>query len=341
MHDAAGRVTPRRSPVEDAPAAAWAGRHSHRVTVLADFARLGIALAEFHCAPDDVAWRQANDVGGGHHVVFPGTSVVIARPEHGPLVADPTVTVLYNPHERFRRRLVDPRGDHCLLLLVHPELLGVVAAEQATARRPMVVAAAAGASGRSPDAHVRFSTTHRRVSPTCYLLVRLLHRHALDPRHLDPLVLQEGLVQAAREALLPVVTPVGTSARRAAPQPRRGATRVQHHAVAAAALEVLAARVGQRLSLADLADEVGASPYHLHRLFRAQTGQTVHAHREQLRVRVALQRVLDGEDDLARLAADLGYASHSHLTDRFRRTFGVTPSHARRLARAGGLPSRH
>jgi AraC-like DNA-binding protein len=33
------------------------------------------------------------------------------------------------------------------------------------------------------------------------------------------------------------------------------------------------------------------------------------------------------------VALDLGYASHSHVTDRFRRRFGVTPSDFRRESR--------
>jgi AraC-like DNA-binding protein len=46
---------------------------------------------------------------------------------------------------------------------------------------------------------------------------------------------------------------------------------------------------------------------------------------------MALERLDAGERDLTRLALDLGYSSHSHFTDAFRRSFGVTPSTARKL----------
>jgi AraC-like DNA-binding protein len=37
-------------------------------------------------------------------------------------------------------------------------------------------------------------------------------------------------------------------------------------------------------------------------------------------------RLSGGESDIARLAVDLGFSNHSHLTTSFRREFGFTPS---------------
>ena len=56
----------------------------------------------------------------------------------------------------------------------------------------------------------------------------------------------------------------------------------------------------------------------------------------QLRLREALGRIRDGHDDLAALADELGFSSHSHLSANFRRTFGVAPSSARAPAGAAG-----
>jgi len=66
------------------------------------------------------------------------------------------------------------------------------------------------------------------------------------------------------------------------------------------------------------------------RLFREQTGRTIHAYRTQLRLRTALSRLADGERDLTRLALDLGFADQSHFTNAFRRTFDVSPAVFRR-----------
>jgi AraC-like DNA-binding protein len=84
----------------------------------------------------------------------------------------------------------------------------------------------------------------------------------------------------------------------------------------------------------EIAARVGTSPFHLARVFRRDAGQTIHAYVHQLRLRTALARVMDRED-LSRVAADLGYASHSHFTALFRRAFGVPPTAARDHAQPG------
>ena len=75
---------------------------------------------------------------------------------------------------------------------------------------------------------------------------------------------------------------------------------------------------------------MGTSPFHLARVFRRESGLTIHAYVHQLRLRTALERVMDRED-LSRVAVDLGYATHSHFTASFRRSFGVPPSSLRLL----------
>lgn len=81
-----------------------------------------------------------------------------------------------------------------------------------------------------------------------------------------------------------------------------------------------------RLTLADLAAEVGATPFHLCRSFRAVTGWRLHQFRDQVRVRTALELISRRRGDLTGLALELGYSSHSHFTEAFRRSFGVPPS---------------
>jgi AraC-like DNA-binding protein len=84
--------------------------------------------------------------------------------------------------------------------------------------------------------------------------------------------------------------------------------------------------LGGRLTLPEIGDLVGSSPFHLARRFRAATGTSIHAYRTALRVRTALARVEAGERDLTALALDLGFADHSHLTNVVRRHTGRPPS---------------
>jgi AraC-like DNA-binding protein len=92
------------------------------------------------------------------------------------------------------------------------------------------------------------------------------------------------------------------------------------------------------LSLVELSRLLAVSPHHLSRVFRAGTGHTIAAHRKRLRARVALERLAGGEHDLARLAADTGFADQSHLTRVLRDETGRTPS-ALRAALAASPPS--
>jgi AraC-like DNA-binding protein len=92
--------------------------------------------------------------------------------------------------------------------------------------------------------------------------------------------------------------------------------------------EALASRTAA--SLPELAGAVGISPHHLSRVFRAHTGVTLTDYRNAVRVRLALERIADGERSLARLATELGFADQAHLTRTMRSAAGSTPAAARR-----------
>jgi AraC-like DNA-binding protein len=111
----------------------------------------------------------------------------------------------------------------------------------------------------------------------------------------------------------------------------RPATTLARRRLAEATREALAA--DPSLTLQQLAREAAVSPHHLSRVFRAVTGETVSRHRNRLRTRLALERIADGEPSLARLAAELGFADHAHLTRVVRGEAGAPPSGLRHLLR--------
>jgi AraC-like DNA-binding protein len=158
------------------------------------------------------------------------------------------------------------------------------------------------------------ATVHEAIGPTFGRSavplsddVFLLQRRAF--RSADPLLLEE--------AALTVLADVAAALQR--PSPRAIAGLVER------VRAQLADDLGAQLTIAEVARRVHVSPYHLARVFRAGTGSTLHGYREGLRLRAAADRALRG-DRLADVAADLGFASHSHLTARFRRRFGIPPS---------------
>lgn len=76
--------------------------------------------------------------------------------------------------------------------------------------------------------------------------------------------------------------------------------------------------------LEDLAARVGLHPVYLSRLFTRTTGLPPHAYRTSVRLQHAKER-LTGGDDIACVAADLGFTDQSHLSRLFKRNFGITP----------------
>jgi AraC-like DNA-binding protein len=80
----------------------------------------------------------------------------------------------------------------------------------------------------------------------------------------------------------------------------------------------------ENISLADLAAESGLSPFHLIRVFKAETGLTPHRYLSQIRVRRAEQLIRQGHD-LADAAYGVGFADQSHLNRHFKGITGITP----------------
>jgi AraC-like DNA-binding protein len=87
-------------------------------------------------------------------------------------------------------------------------------------------------------------------------------------------------------------------------------------------------------SLRELAQIACCSPFHLSRRFHSRIGMPMSAYRLRLRVHEAHARIAAGEQNLARLAAELGFADHSHMTRTLREQLGVTPTAIRRRASA-------
>ncbi len=267
-----------------------------------------IVLGEFDCWPGDPRWSSDNCADEGHLVVFPGTSVVIEH-DGGPVVATPNHVMFYNPNQVYRRRLLHPTGDHCAFLVVDRRLL-----------------AEAGVGDSS------FPVSHGPVEPRTYLLQRLVRRAVRLRGEGDRLLVEETLCRVLAEAVQSGLRrPAGAAGR------ERDATAAGHAELVEATKELLALRLGERLTLGEIATTVHSSPFHLARVFRSRTGFTIHGYRNQLRLRSSLERLLEGEVDLGLLARALGFSSHSHFTVCFHRAFGRPPSAVRRAGRTRDL----
>lgn len=93
--------------------------------------------------------------------------------------------------------------------------------------------------------------------------------------------------------------------------------------------EYLSVHFRDQCDLSTIARHVGSSSHHLSRMFKQVTGESLSRRRMRLRITGALSEILDGADDLSRVAVESGFYDHSHMTNSFHFYFGVTPKEAR------------
>lgn len=141
-------------------------------------------------------------------------------------------------------------------------------------------------------------------------MIRRLRRELACDDDLSPMVTQSLVLEL-------LVASRRTATRRAAPPWLRRAD------------EMLRASFRSGVGVSDLARAVGVHPTHVARTFRAQFGQSVGERVRALRVEWA-KEALRGEEPIARVALDAGFADQSHFTRTFRLLAGMTPSEYRR-----------
>ena len=91
-----------------------------------------------------------------------------------------------------------------------------------------------------------------------------------------------------------------------------------------AVLSYINENLGRELSVDELAEQAYLSRYHFMRLFKAQTGSTVHAYVRQKRLLYAARLIREGES-AARAAAESGFSDYSAFHRAFRECFGISP----------------
>jgi AraC-like DNA-binding protein len=252
--------------------------------------RDGITVADVACR-HEAGRGAATERIGRHSVVFVRRGRFTRTADGVEALLDPTVAYCTSPGEEERFDHPDQHGDDCTALHFDP---GLVAA--------LWGGDAAFPSGALP------------TPPGLDLEHRMLLA-AVRGRTDEHDVVERAIALAARALQT-------RDARRLASG--RPATARARRALADGAREALAAEPDR--SLPDLARTLAVSPHHLSRVFRAATGHTISRHRMRLRARAALERLAGGEQDLARLAADLGFVDQSHLCRVLRSETGRTPS---------------
>lgn len=260
-----------------------------------------VRAARFRCDARDSRFRDSGPAGNCA-VVFPRTSVWLRYSGSRAFVADPTVSTIYNPGQEYTRAPISADGDRCEWFGVSPG----IALEIAASLDPY-----------SYDHHEKpFTYQHAAVDRDLYLAQRTIFSR-IEKGSIDSL--------EAEESIVAVVTSVLERAHADARSGERTAKESRIDLIERTKA-ALSRTLYSRISLNDLALELAVSPFHLCRVFREGTGQTLHEFKTDLRIRSALEHLADRSHDLSRIALECGFSSHSHFTSAVRQRFGHTPS---------------
>ncbi|MCS0629834.1 helix-turn-helix domain-containing protein [Telluria mixta] len=99
-------------------------------------------------------------------------------------------------------------------------------------------------------------------------------------------------------------------------------------------LEWIGQNLSSELSNAELAERAGVSESHFRRIFQEAMGMTPHRYVLRLRLERVHELLTRTSFSIARVAAQCGFNSQSHMTACFAAAYGITPARARQQARA-------
>ena len=109
-----------------------------------------------------------------------------------------------------------------------------------------------------------------------------------------------------------------------APAPQRRCKGLSQRALALT-LALVERRLGESVSLGELANVAAVSRFHFSRMFRVSTGFSPMGYLLHRRIEAAKAMLERGAGPIADVAAALGFCDQSHFTRRFRRLTGLTP----------------
>jgi AraC family transcriptional regulator len=159
-----------------------------------------------------------------------------------------------------------------------------------------------------------FPKRHCVAAPAVAAFARTLAREIEAPT--EPLYV-ETLVLAL---MLHLTATYGRASTRKGLSPQRRLGALQLRTV----IDFTHSELSSRITLATMADTIGYSPYQFARMFKATTGRAPHQFVLSLRLERA-RRLLDVSGSVAGIALTTGFYDQAHLTNAFRKAYGMTP----------------
>lgn len=273
------------------------------------FASPLVTISDWRCRGTEPHFGEEEE-SSGYVLIFPRTGLYVERRAgNDRVVADPSRVLFFNAGDVYRVAHPVSGGDDCTAIRFNGKALLEFVRQNA----------ASADEDTSPFHLPSAGSTNPMV-----LLLHRLRQNLLKRTTPDTLAIEEHASALLRQAL-----ELQSGQRGRTHEPVRADTRKAHRDLVHAVRILLAKRFRERLNLSDIARAVFSSPFHLARIFRSETGTSLHAHQTQLRLRAALCEVANGARDLTALALELGFSSHAHFSFAFQRNFHASPSEIR------------
>lgn len=242
--------------------------------------------------------RSAEECASHTHFVFPYRGVYLRHVGGDLAVADANHVLIFNEGQGYQVSHPVTGGDSSLVVSLDRALLAELAPRELVCE----------------TATYTLNQQHLRIDARAQALVMLL-KHSLEHGSIESLE-AEGLSLTLVSRAIGPRTARSTTATHAR---RRLVDRVK---------VLLNADLSRRWTLAEIAQEIGGSPVYLTQVFQQVEGLPLYRYHLRLRLARALDLVARRED-LAALAQDLGFSSHSHFSAAFKQAYGVTPAQFR------------
>jgi len=263
-----------------------------------------IHVIDYHCTGHD----DKGEIPQGFEIVLPRSGAYQRRDAHGSFLADPNHILFYNIGEPYDITHLIKREDTSTVFILAPSLL----LEMMRVHNPDV----------EDNPHKLFQRSHIIFNSHLQVLQYMLLR--ADRRALDTLTIEEQIISLTHEILR-----ASHRGRIYNQKPSRDTVRTHaeqtHHVKT-----FLNTQIHSSLQLEQISSAVHLSPYHLCRIFKQNTGMTLHHYVKRLRLFNAAEHML--EHPAARLdllALEYGFSNHGNFSTAFRQTFGVKPSELR------------
>ena len=258
-----------------------------------------VKIGSFECAADHPCFPVSKALDNDVFVV-PRRPVWIRRDDGDYRFVGPGAILLHRAGSKLERRRVSDSGERTYWFGVHPNVFVNTLQRYRLSTHEM-----GGALIPDPSLRYRFAVLLKQLEGDVDV----------------SFVLEEQVLSLFSEIC---EIRAGTQTDRAGP---RLGTASRQRKLVDYARAYLDEHLAESAGLETVARAAGTSLHHLCRVFRSQTGITMHAYRTRQRVGKAMERLLDGDtESLTELALELGFSSHSHLCQVFQKQVGMPPS---------------